>query len=224
MASTVTPATPPARHAARFVDLVLKHPEVCTYVAFPTVDSVDDFLNKVYNPVATSLNDCLYAIIDKTKAANDVDSRFAGVLSFNYTSKEEAVSEFGALVFPAFQRSHVAANAIGLALIFAMDPPSQGGLGLRRVMWQANAKNEASRRIALRMGFEFEGIQRWQRTFAPNRACQEGSGESSAALAARNGTRPEDEVQGRHTAVYSVVWDEWDAKRPSVLAQMALRK
>ncbi|CAK7236091.1 hypothetical protein SCUCBS95973_009488 [Sporothrix curviconia] len=245
MDSTVTPETPvfhyeqrqrendlvalevfdPARHAAQFVDQILKHPEVFAYTSFPPVGSADGFLTQVYNPLASSLDDCLYAIRNKIgPGRNNADSRLAGVLSFNYTSKSEAVTELGVVVFPAFPRTHIAANAIGLALVFALDPPSQGGLGLRRVAWQANARNEPSRRIALRMGFEFEGVQRWQRTFAPDRACQEGNGESAAALAARNGTRPSDEAQGRHTAVYSVVWDEWDAKRPEVLAQMVLRK
>jgi len=33
------------------------------------------------------------------------------------------------------------------------------GLGYRRVEWKCNARNERSRRSALRMGFQFEGIQ-----------------------------------------------------------------
>ena len=193
-------------------------------MALPIVETVDDFLTRVYNTIAPSPDHCLYAIVDKTQPRDDVEHRLAGVLSFNYTSKTNAVTEFGLMVFPTFRHSHVAANAAGLALLFALDPPSQGGLGLRRVTWAANAKNEASRRFAQKMGFELEGILRWERTFAPNRECQEGSGENAVALAVRNGTRPEDEVQGRHTAIYSVVWDKWDAKRPNVLAQMALRK
>lgn len=38
------------------------------------------------------------------------------------------------------------------------------------------------------------------------------------ALEKRNGTRGE--LPGRHTAVFSIVWDEWDEKRPKVVTQM----
>jgi hypothetical protein len=38
------------------------------------------------------------------------------------------------------------------------------------------------------------------------------------ALERRNGTKGEQ--PGRHTAVFSIVWDEWDEKRPKVIAQM----
>jgi RimJ/RimL family protein N-acetyltransferase len=46
-----------------------------------------------------------------------------------------------------------------------LDPPSAGGLGLRRVVWQTHSENEASKNAAVRMGFEFEGIARWHRIF-----------------------------------------------------------
>lgn len=216
----------PAQHAARFVKLVQAHPEAFTYVAFPILESVDDFLTQVYNPIAESPADCLWAIIDKTRPKGDDNDNFAGVLSLNDTSKVDAAAEMGVIVFPAFQRSHVASNAIGLALLYLLDPPSQNGLGLRRVLWHANVNNAASRRVAERMGYTLEGILRWRRAFPPNRTCQTAAGvlEPTAALAARNGTKPEDELPGRHTAVFSIVWDEWEAKRPVVVAQMGLRK
>jgi RimJ/RimL family protein N-acetyltransferase len=188
------------------------------------LDSVDDFLTKVYNPIATSDADLLWAIVDKTRPAGEggTHANFAGVLSLNDTRPDLAYTELGGIVFPAFQRSHVASNAIGLALLFLMDPPSQQGLGLRRVMWQANAKNTPSRRVATRMGFTLEGILRWHRVFPPNRASQAepGIGVPTAALAARNGTKPEDEAPGRHTAIFSIVWDEWEEKRQVVVTQM----
>ncbi|CAK7199899.1 hypothetical protein SEUCBS139899_002586 [Sporothrix eucalyptigena] len=212
------------KYAARFVEGVVAHPEMFAYLSFPLMNTVDDFLNEVYNGIAASPADCLYAVIDKTKNTDSVEDSFAGVVSLNDTSKEFASTELGILLFPKFHRSHVASNAIGLSLLYLLDPPSQGGLGLRRVLWQANVKNEPSRRLASRMGFELEGVLRWRRTLPPIRACQEGQGEDASKLAARNGTRPEDEPQGRHTAVYSLVWDEWDEKRPGVVALMVVRK
>jgi hypothetical protein len=38
------------------------------------------------------------------------------------------------------------------------------------------------------------------------------------ALEKMNGTKGE--LPGRHTAVFSIVWEEWDEKRPKVVAEM----
>lgn len=73
------------------------------------------------------------------------------------------------IVFPAYQRTFVATNAVGLLLQYGLDAPSQGGLGLRRVQWQAAADNEASIRLAKRMLMTFEGIARWERTIDPGK-------------------------------------------------------
>lgn len=66
------------------------------------------------------------------------------------------------------------------------------------------------------MGFELEGICRWERVLSHGK-----TGLSVAELEKRNktiGERP-----GRHTAIYSIVWDEWESKRPVVAKQMGLR-
>jgi RimJ/RimL family protein N-acetyltransferase len=203
--------------------MIKAHPELFTYVVFPVIDSDEDFMREVYNDLSASPKDCLYAIVDKgpqsasSLAGGDAGTgTFAGIISLNGTNPVNAVTEIGVVIFPAFQRTYVATNATGLLLLWTLDPPSRGGLGLRRVEWKANAANVASRRTALRMGFEFEGVARWERVFP--------RGEGVAALSAeglrvRNGTTPE-ELPGRHTAVYSIVWDEWDEKRPVVLGQM----
>jgi len=153
-------------------------------------------------------------IFDKIASGNA--NTYAGVISLSKTNPVNAVTEIGIIVFPEFQRTHVATNAIGLLLLWALDPPSAGGLGLRRVEWQTNAGNDASRRAALRIGFEFEGIAKWQRIF-PNDVL----GLSVEALKKRN--RTNSEVPGRHTAIFAMVWDEWDGKRPKVVALMGRR-
>jgi RimJ/RimL family protein N-acetyltransferase len=96
-------------------------------------------------------------------------------------------------------------------------PALTGGLGLRRVEWQTHADNAASRRAALRIGFEFEGIVRWQRVFP---RCEVAL--PVEALEKRNGTKGE--LPGRHTTVFSIVWDEWDDKRPNVVALMERKR
>lgn len=174
-----------------------------------------DFLEKVYNDMNASPEYCMWAIIDKTKPADaDLRDRYAGVVSLNATSKVNAVTEIGIIVSPKFHRTHVATNAVGLALLYTLDPPSKGGLGLRRVEWRTHSGNAASRRAALRMGFEFEGITRWARTFENKKL-----GEPVEALKKRNGAT--EELPGRHTVTYSIVWDEWDDdKRPKLVALM----
>ena len=69
----------------------------------------------------------------------------------------------------------------------------------------------SSRRLALRVGFELEGIRRWARAVTDGEVSV-----SAEALAQRNGT--EKEFPGRHTAIYSIVWDEWDRKRPQLIS------
>ncbi|KAJ5618833.1 hypothetical protein N7510_002817 [Penicillium lagena] len=198
----------PNVHVVRFVEEVKTHPETFTYIALPVIETEADFVREVYDPSQASPEICLYAVIDKAAG-----NKYAGVISLLNTNPVNAVAEMGAIVFPDFQRTHVGTNAIGLALLYMLDPPPAGGLGLRRVEWLCHAENIASRRTALRMEFEFEGILRWHRAFA--------RGSPVEALEKRNGTTGE--LPGRHTAIYSIVWDEWDEKRPRVVARMELK-
>lgn len=183
------------------------------------MNTVADFLNELYNKhIQPQPDTCLYAIIDKEKEKETPKGKYSGVISLNATNPTNAVTEIGVLIFPAAQRTHVASNAIGLILQYTLDAPSAGGLGLRCVEWKCHTGNEASRKTALRMGFQFEGVARWDRVF-PGAAA--GVGAPVDALEKRNGTSHE--APGRHTAVYSIVWDEWDEKRPQVVAQMERR-
>ncbi|QKX56788.1 uncharacterized protein TRUGW13939_03895 [Talaromyces rugulosus] len=200
----------PSVHAAQFVEAI---PHISTYLILPVMKSEADFMNELYNKYIQPMPDtCLYAIINKS-ATQPETQKYAGVISLNATNPTNAVTEIGVMIFPASQRTHVATNAIGLLLQYTLDPPSAGGLGLRRVEWKCHAGNEASRKIALRMGFELEGIARWDRVFPGGAVVL-----PVDALEKRNGTTGE--VPGRHTAIYSIVWDEWDEKRPQVVAQM----
>lgn len=183
------------------------------------MDTEADFMRELHESVSASPEDCLYAVFDKATTAGKENtySNYAGVVSLNATNPVNAVTEIGIIIFPEFQRTHVATNAIGLLLLWTLDPPSAGGLGLRRVVWQTHADNAASRRTALRMGFELEGIARWQRVFPGSKVAL-----PVEALEKRNGTKGE--VPGRHTAIFSIVWDEWDDKRPKVVALMEQKR
>lgn len=85
--------------------------------------------------IRVSPAECLYAVIDKAPALGEEkpNTRYAGIMALSATNPVNAVTEMGVIIFPAFQRTHVATNAIGLLLLYTLDPPSAGGLGLRRV-------------------------------------------------------------------------------------------
>ncbi|KIY03336.1 uncharacterized protein Z520_00027 [Fonsecaea multimorphosa CBS 102226] len=210
----------PSVHVAPFVATLTTCPEMLTYIPFPVINNEEDFMREVYEGIRTSPANCLFAVMDKVASSppgagveTETSAKFAGVMSLTATNPDNAVTEIGAMIFPAFQRTHLATNAIGLLLFWTLDPPSAGGLGLRRVVWQTHTGNAASRRTALRIGFEFEGVARWDRVFPRGIVAL-----SAEALRVRNGTR--EEQPGRHTAVYSIVWDEWEDKRPRIAALM----
>ncbi|KAH8898492.1 acyl-CoA N-acyltransferase [Thozetella sp. PMI_491] len=203
-------------HVARLVKEIKENPDMVRFLSFPPISSEEDLVEQVVGHVDASPEECLYAILDKTNSpgGETKSDNYAGIMVLSATSQVHAITEMGIIVFPAFQRTHVSTNASGLLLQWALDPPSAGGLGLRRVEWRTHSENEASRRLASRMGFEFEGIMRWQRI------CHGGKvGLAIDALERRNGTTGEG--IGRHTALYSIVWDEWDTKRPQVVAKMS---
>jgi RimJ/RimL family protein N-acetyltransferase len=199
----------------QFLKVIKANPDLFRYVDFPVMDTKADFMRECYDEISASPNDCLYAIFDKVTVPEKENTRsnYAGIISLSGTNPVNAVTELGVIVFREFQRTHVATNAIGLLLQWTLDPPSAGGLGLRRVQWRTHADNAASRRAALRIGFEFEGVARWDRVFPRG-----GVALPVEALEGRNGTKGE--VPGRHTAIFSIVWDEWDDKRPRVVALM----
>ena len=190
-----------------------------TYVAFPAVETEAEFVDFYDKHIRAPPGECLYAIIDKLTSSGEQDpnAKYAGTMALLATNPDNATTEMGVMIFPAFQRTHVATNAIGLLLLYTLDPPSMGGLGLRRVEWKCHTGNEASRKAALRMGFEYEGVLRWDRAFPGSPA-----GIPVDALEKRNGTSGE--PRGRHTAVFSIVWDEWEKKRSQVLEKMERKK
>ncbi|KAF2490833.1 acyl-CoA N-acyltransferase [Lophium mytilinum] len=211
----------PAIHATRFVKDIKANPSLLTYVSLPIGDTTEDFIEFYGRHFGSSPEACIYVVFDKIviskKGESDLKDNYAGTLALTSTSPVNACTEIGVMISPAFQRTHVATNAIGLLLLYTLDPLPAGGLGLRRVEWKTHAENAASRRAALRMGFEFEGVARWNRVFPGGEVVL-----PVEALEERNGTKGE--LPGRHTAIYSIVWDEWDEKRPKIVALMNLKR
>lgn len=169
-----------------------------------------EFREQMWNQFfAESTTACLYSVFDKLR------DRFAGIVSLSSTDPSKAATEMGMIIIPTSQRTYVATNAAGLMLCWLLDAPSASGLGLRRVVWRSHSGNMASRGLASRIGFELEGIARWQRVVHGPRV-----GVPADALAQRNGRL---ELPGEHTAVYSMVWDEWIDKRSTLIEKMMYR-
>lgn len=125
-------------------------------------------------------------------------------------SPENLSFEVGHLtILPAFQRTHVSSNAVGLLLHWALDLPStganhtsvSGGLGLRRVCWSANTQNTRSIALAERLGLKLEAIMRWERVLPAERV-------AFAKKELREGD-PRRESPGRDTARLAICWDDW---------------
>lgn len=77
-----------------------------------------------------------------------------GVVTYMNNFPEHLKVELGNIWYsPLVQRTKASLEATYLLLRHAFD------LGYRRVEWKCDSLNERSRRSALRMGFQFEGIQ-----------------------------------------------------------------
>lgn len=77
-----------------------------------------------------------------------------GVVTIMSNAPEHLKIELGNIWYsPVVQRTHANLEATWLMLRHCFE------LGYRRVEWKCNALNERSRRAALRMGFQFEGVQ-----------------------------------------------------------------
>jgi RimJ/RimL family protein N-acetyltransferase len=99
---------------------------------------------------AASEDPLFYAVIDASTG------RCEGRQTFMRITPEHGVIEIGNILWgPAIARTRVATEALYLFARHAFD-----ALGYRRFEWKCNARNEPSRRAALRFGFAFEGIFR----------------------------------------------------------------
>ncbi|EKM51011.1 uncharacterized protein PHACADRAFT_262957 [Phanerochaete carnosa HHB-10118-sp] len=161
----------------------------------------------------------LFAIIDKTRPDDSHPhwgGRLAGALGFLDANAKELSAEIAYVaILPAFRRTHVASNAIGILMRYCLELPtaSPPGLGLRRVLWRAHHENLPSARLAERMGFKREGLLRWMWTVAEERALD--------GIKPREGdSRPKN--YGRHTIMLATCWDDWEGGvREIVQKQMA---
>lgn len=90
-----------------------------------------------------------YAVID------NVSKQAVGYLAYLRTDKLHRSTELGHVLFSkAIQRTRGATEAFYLLMKAAFQ------INVRRLEWKCNNLNEPSRRAAIRLGFQFEGIFR----------------------------------------------------------------
>ncbi|KAF8314176.1 acyl-CoA N-acyltransferase [Clavulina sp. PMI_390] len=211
-----------SKHAQIYVDGLQGHDETfrwMNYEPFRSVADVEAFMQSVVVPDGGLF---LFAIKDKTRSSSpDVHGEvtaetFVGMMTLMNASVPAATAELGhILILPKAQRTHVLTNACGLLLQYTLARPEEGGLGLRRMQWQANEANQPSVSAAKKLGFHFEGVLRWHRVLPEGRLPGPGNNFREPA----DGRPP-----GRHTAILSMCWDDWEGGQREALAQkMILR-
>ena len=113
---------------------------------FTEFDAFRDYLTKA----AASADPLHYTVID-TKSGKAV-----GTLALMRIEPVHGVIEVGSVTFsPLLKQTRISTEAQYLLMRYAFDD-----LGYRRYEWKCDSLNAPSRKTALRLGFEFEGIFR----------------------------------------------------------------
>jgi RimJ/RimL family protein N-acetyltransferase len=196
-----------SKHAAKLFEGLSSNPELFCHMPSGPYTSVEHYVTEFLE--GTSLPDpgwATLAVIDKTRpaSAEDPEGELAGTMSYMRSSAKTLCTEIGfVVVLPKFQRTHVATNAVGLMMQYALSSPAEGGLGLRRVQWRAHSLNAGSIKVAERMGFAKEGITRWDVLFSKGRL----NGKVGNGKPLPPGSDPDD--LWRDSITLSHCWDDW---------------
>lgn len=94
-------------------------------------------------------------------------------------------------------------NTVGLMLQNALNSRFDAGLGLVRVQWRLDSFHDRSARLAERMGFKYEGKQRWFRLIKNGVARGKVGNEKHPPPFSEEGDVWQDRI------TYSMCWDDW---------------
>lgn len=198
----------PSLHSPIYVQSIAPHPELFNYLPLGPFDTREAFDAWFEGMVHKQQSQIAFAIFDKTRGSDN--EGFAGMIGLLNASPENLSVEIGFLtILPAFQRTHVASNSVGLLLTWLLDPPGPtpatskipAGLGLRRVYWSANTLNVRSIALAQRLGLKLEAVFRWDRALPADRV-------AFGKKEMRKGD-PREGHPGRDTARLAICWDDW---------------
>ncbi|KAH9052651.1 acyl-CoA N-acyltransferase [Lactarius vividus] len=195
----------PSLHAQEYAAQVSARPDLQRWFPFD-LSTLDQLLMEVEVRVRRNPSWILFAIIDKARGGV-----MAGVIGLINASSQNLSAEIAwVLVFPAFQRTYVTSNAIGIMLQYALELPSpepvpgrgvRRGLGFRRVQWTAHSANKPSHAAAMRMGLKEEGTLRWTIVLH--------EGAEGHGIPLRTGD-PLSPRPGRHSVLFAVCADDWE--------------
>jgi RimJ/RimL family protein N-acetyltransferase len=138
----------PSRHGADLWAALAGHDQLWTYLADGPFADAEAF--GLWLEARAGITDPFsYVVVDRAGHA-------CGIVTLMSVRPEMRVIEVGnILLSPALQRTPLATEAQYLLARYAFET-----LGYRRYEWKCNAHNAASRRAAVRLGFNFEGLFR----------------------------------------------------------------
>ncbi|KAH8667038.1 putative GNAT family acetyltransferase [Xylariales sp. PMI_506] len=215
--------------AANYVENVKDHPELYSYLPYGPFTTAEEYERWYNGRIAPNSTETIFAIYLKAGMVQQrglggggsefsvEDDTLAGTIGLCGTAPDHSTTEIGhILLFPCFQRTFVGTNANALLLRHLLDPLPYD-LNLRRVQWQANLDNEASINAAKRLGFTLEGVIRWQRVLPVTKTGLEPQG------IPRKGADDRELGPGRHTAMLSLCWDDWEGGKREGVIQLLKR-
>ncbi|KAF8269110.1 hypothetical protein EI94DRAFT_1038266 [Lactarius quietus] len=193
----------PSLHAQEYAAQVRARPDLHRDFPFE-LSSLDHIQASVELLVRRNPACILFTILDKARGG-----AMAGVIGLINAYATQLCAEIAwVLVFPAFRRTYVGSNAIGILLQYTLElpspPPRPGvrrGLGFRRVQWMAHTANKSSQAPALRMGLKEEGVMRWTWVLP------EGVEGNGIPIRARDPLSPQ---PGRHSVLFALCADDWE--------------
>jgi RimJ/RimL family protein N-acetyltransferase len=172
----------PGRHAGALCASMLTGEDLWLYTPYgPFHDALG--LTDWLQEIATRSDRVVYAVVDRRDRAIGV----AALMNMQPAHRSVEVGQI--ILSPALQQTPLATEMQYLLASYAFET-----LGYRRYEWKCNARNAASRRAALRLGFSFEGIFR-------NHQIVKG--------------------HSRDTAWYSMLDGEWPARKQSLQRWLA---
>ncbi|KAJ6114788.1 hypothetical protein N7486_000566 [Penicillium sp. IBT 16267x] len=185
----------PDHHGPTFIHHASATPTIFSHMSIAPWTSLADLKSAFYTSHDRQMlsfanpESFAYAIIDKTRppSSDDAEGELAGTISYIDTSPVHLSTELGfVVVLPPYQRSHVAANAVGLMLLNAFAASEDSGV-----------------RLAEKMGFERVGVTKWHRRFAKGAT----TGKVGNGRGLPPGSDPED--LWRDTVELSISWEDW---------------
>ena len=131
--------------------LTCQDPESAEWTTVPVPYTIDDartFVRKIAPAMWAEGRGATYAI-------TDADDSYCGTIDLRIVPGDPGAAEVGFMISPAARGHGYATSALRTVSVWGLT-----ALKLRRVVWRAHIGNDASRRVALKAGFVYEGIQR----------------------------------------------------------------